>query len=53
MLHGASLFQIQPFSGRNPIDRSFLEIKPFPPEEISRMAERVSPYFGEVRMEGV
>jgi pyruvate formate lyase activating enzyme len=53
MLHGASLFQIQPFSARNPIDRSFLEVKPFPREEISRMAERVRPYFGEVRVEGV
>ncbi len=53
MLHGASLFQIQAFSGQNPIDRSFLEVKPFPPEEISRMAERVKPYFGEVRVEGM
>ena len=53
MLHGASLFQIQRFSGRNPIDRSFLEVRPFPPEDISRMAERVRPYFGEVRVEGM
>jgi pyruvate formate lyase activating enzyme len=53
MLHGASLFQIQAFSGKNPIDRSLLEVKPYPPEEISRMAERISPYFGEVRVEGM
>ncbi len=53
MLHGASLFQLQAYSGQNPIDPSFLEIKPFPPEEIGRMAKRVKPYFGEVRVEGV
>ena len=53
MLHGANLFQIQAFSGKNPIDRNLLEIKPFLPEEISRMAERIKPYFGEVRVEGM
>lgn len=53
LLHGAKLFQVQQFSGRNPIDEAFLQVKPFTPEEINRMAELVKPYFGGVRVEGI
>jgi pyruvate formate lyase activating enzyme len=53
MLHGASLFQLQQFSRRNTIDKNYLQIEPFSPDEIRRLAELVKPYFGEVRVEGV
>lgn len=52
MLHGAALFQVQPFSPRNTIDRNYLQIEPFPPEEVGRLAGLVRPYFKEVRVLG-
>ena len=53
MLHGAKLFQVQQFSGHNTIDEKYLELQPFAPEEIRRMADLVRPYFAEVRVEGI
>lgn len=53
MLRGARVFQIQQFSTRNPIDRNYLQVKPYAAEEIERMAKMVRPYFDEVRTEGV
>lgn len=52
MLHGAKRFQIQQFSQRNTIDKNYLQITPFSPGEVDRMAEKVKPYFGDVRVEG-
>jgi len=53
LLKGAQTFQIQQFSTRNPIDRNYLQVKPYEIEEIDKMAKMVRPYFGEVRIEGV
>ena len=53
MLHGSALFQVQQFSRRNTIDKNFLQIQPFSPGEIERLAGLIKPYFGEVRVEGV
>jgi hypothetical protein len=53
MLHGAPFFQLQQFSGRNTIDKNYLQIEPYSPEEIRRLAGLVTPYFGEVRVEGI
>ncbi len=53
MLHGAPLFQVQQFSGKNTIDEEYARIQPFSPEEINRLAALVQPYFGEVRVEGI
>lgn len=52
-IKGAKIFQIQQFSTRNPIDRNYRLLQPFSSEEIQRMADRIRPYFGEVRVEGV
>jgi pyruvate formate lyase activating enzyme len=53
MLHGARLFQVQQFARHNTIDKNYLQLQPFAPEEISRWAELVRPYFAEVRVEGI
>jgi pyruvate formate lyase activating enzyme len=53
MLHGAKLFQVQQFSRRNTVDTDYLHLQPFPPDEVSRMAGLVKPYFAEVRVEGI
>ena len=53
MLHRAKRFQIQQFSRRNPVDRIFSQVEPYPEEEINRLAGLVKPYFDEVRVEGV
>ncbi len=52
MLEGEDVFQIQPFAPVNPIDRQFLQIKPFTREEIEEMAGEVRRYFAQVRVEG-
>lgn len=52
MLHGAPLFQLQQFSGKNTIDADYARVQPYPAEEINRLAGLVRPYFGEVRLEG-
>jgi len=53
MLHRAKRFQIQQFSRRNPVDKMFAQIDPYPEEEIHRLAGLVKPYFDEVRIEGI
>ena len=53
MLHRAKRFQIQQFSRRNPVDKIFSQVEPYPEEEINRLAGLVKPYFDEVRVEGV
>lgn len=53
MLHRAKRFQIQQFSRRNPVDKMFAQIEPYPEEEINRLAGLIRPYFDEVRIEGV
>jgi pyruvate formate lyase activating enzyme len=53
MLHGARVFQVQQFSRHNTIDQNYLQLQPIPPEEVSRLAELVRPYFAEVRVEGI
>jgi pyruvate formate lyase activating enzyme len=53
LLRGANTFQIQQFSARNPIDRNYLQVKPYGDQEIRKMAEMIKPYFGEVRTEGI
>jgi pyruvate formate lyase activating enzyme len=53
MLHRAKRFQIQQFSRRNPVDKLFAQIDPYPEEEINRLAGLIKPYFDEVRIEGV
>jgi len=53
MLHGARIFQVQQFARHNTIDKNYLQLQPFPPDKISRMAGLVKPYFAEVRVEGI
>jgi pyruvate formate lyase activating enzyme len=53
MLHGAAVFQVQQFSKRNTVDKNYLQIEPFEPNKIEKMAELARPYFGEVRIEGI
>jgi len=53
MLHRAKRFQIQQFSRRNPVDKIFALVEPYPEEEINRLAGLVKPYFDEVRVEGI
>jgi pyruvate formate lyase activating enzyme len=53
MLHRAKRFQIQQFSRRNPVDKIFAQVEPYPEEEINRLAGLVKPYFDELRVEGV
>jgi len=53
MLHRAKRFQIQQFSRRNPVDKIFALVEPYPEEEINRLAGLVKPYFDDVRVEGV
>lgn len=53
LLRGAKTFQVQQFSPRNPIDRHYLQVKPYEIDEIDRMAKVVRPYFGELRIGGV
>jgi pyruvate formate lyase activating enzyme len=53
MLHGAQVFQVQQFARHNTIEKNYLQLQPFPPEEIRRMADLVRPYFAEVRVEGI
>jgi len=53
MLHRSKRFQIQQFSRRNPVDKGFAEVEPYPEEEISRMAGLVKPYFDDVRVQGI
>lgn len=52
LLHGAALFQVQQFSPRNTVDRNYLQVQSFPPEEVERLAALVRPYFQEVRVMG-
>jgi pyruvate formate lyase activating enzyme len=52
LLHGAALFQVQQFSPRNTVDRNYLQVQSFPPEEVARLAVLVRPYFQEVRVMG-
>lgn len=53
ILEGAKLFQVQQFSQRNTIDRNYLMIKPFSPEEVKAMVEKIRPRFEEVRVQGI
>jgi len=53
MLHRAKRFQIQQFSRRNPVDKIFALVEPYPEEEINRLAGLVKPYFDDVRVEGI
>jgi len=53
MLHRAKCFQIQQFSRRNPVDKIFALVEPYPEEEISRLAGLVRPYFDDVRVQGI
>ncbi len=52
LLRGAEIFQVQQFSTKNPIDRNYLQVKPYTIDEIDRIANIIRPYFGEVRIEG-
>jgi len=52
-LEGAALFQLQVFSPRNTLDPEFLNVKPYCKETMEKLADRVRPYFKEVRLEGV
>ena len=52
LLHGADLFQVQQFSPRNTVDRNFLQVQPYPPAEVERLAGRVRPYFKKVLVMG-
>jgi pyruvate formate lyase activating enzyme len=53
MLHRAKRYQIQQFSRRNPVDKGFAEVEPYPEEEINRLAGLVKPYFDDVRVSGI
>ena len=53
MLHRAKRFQIQQFSRRNPVDKIFAQVEPYPEEEVNRLAGLVKPYFDELRVEGI
>ncbi len=53
LLKGAKIFQVQQFSTKNPIDRTYLQVKPYESDEIDRIVKIIKPYFGEVRIEGV
>ena len=50
MLHRSKRFQIQQFSRRNPVDKIFAQVEPYPEEEISRLAGLVKPYFDDDRI---
>jgi pyruvate formate lyase activating enzyme len=52
-LEGAAVFQIQQFSPRTTLDPDYAKLKPFPLDDIRRMAEAAKPFFLDVRVEGV
>lgn len=52
-LGGAGTFQLQAFSPRNTLDPSFLDVRPYPREEMLFNAEMLRSYFSDVRVEGV
>ncbi|MDI6849465.1 MAG: anaerobic ribonucleoside-triphosphate reductase activating protein [Candidatus Saccharicenans sp.] len=52
-LNGSRCFQLQQFVPQNTIDPAFLELEPYPAQEIRNWADKLKPYFGEVIVEGV
>jgi len=53
MLQGSPLFQIQQFSPKNTLDKSYREIKPYSAEEVQEFARISEPYFSKVNLEGI
>ncbi|MGB9764981.1 MAG: anaerobic ribonucleoside-triphosphate reductase activating protein [Candidatus Saccharicenans sp.] len=51
-LNGAKMFQLQQFVPQNTLDPEFLKLKPYPAEELYRLAQKLKPYFADVRVEG-
>ena len=52
-LGGPGVFQLQAFVPRNTLDPAFLDVRPFPREEMLFAAEMLRSFFSEVRVEGV
>lgn len=52
-LEGAKVFQLQQFVPQNTLDPEYLKIVPYSSEVLHSWAERLKPYFEEVRLEGV
>ncbi|MFO7979210.1 MAG: anaerobic ribonucleoside-triphosphate reductase activating protein [Candidatus Aminicenantes bacterium] len=53
MLKGSPLFQLQQFSPKNTLDKSYRDIKPYPKEEIQEYARISEKYFSKVNLEGI
>ncbi len=53
LIKGADIFQLQQFVPLNPLDRDYLEKKPYTREEVQKFAKIAAPYLSEVRVEGV
>lgn len=51
-LKGARVFQLQQFVPQNTVDPAYLEVKPYPAEQLQSWAELLRSYFEEVRVEG-
>lgn len=53
MLKGAKCMQIQQFAAESTLDESYRQKKPYSGERLHQMAQKISPYFDEVKIEGV
>jgi pyruvate formate lyase activating enzyme len=53
LIKGAEVFQLQQFVPLNPLDKDYLEKKPYSKEEVQKFAKIAEPYFSDVRVEGV
>lgn len=53
LIKGAEVFQLQQFVPLNPLDRDYLQKKPYSREEVQEFAKIAAPYLSEVRVEGV
>lgn len=53
LLKGSKNYQIQQFKPVNTLDKSLEKTKPYSKEELQAFADRVAPYFEQVRIEGI
>jgi pyruvate formate lyase activating enzyme len=53
LLAGSKFYQIQQFEPLNTLDEKLQEVTPYGKGDLEAMAERVKPYFDQVRIEGI
>jgi pyruvate formate lyase activating enzyme len=53
MLEGGPLFQLQQFSPKKTLDKSYRKIEPYPKEEVQRLGRIAEKYFIKVILEGI